>query len=196
MTDQLKDVRDWMFRALMFEAEADQYRDAGFRIGTDMRDVEKSLLEDSLAPFPIEIRNQGLRMARIYSLLYCFENSVRELIKDRLQEKHGSDWWQKGVPGKIQKFAESRQESANKESWLEGEKNDLLGFVDFGHLSDIISNSWEDFSDLVPSQHWLKQRMEELEKTRNFIAHHRILLPSEFQRIEMYINDWNRTVGV
>jgi hypothetical protein len=43
-------------------------------------------------------------------------------------------------------------------------------------------------------QNWLKQRMDELEKTRHFIAHNRALLPSEDQRV--YIADWNRVVGL
>ena len=38
--------------------------------------------------------------------------------------------------------------------------------------------------------------MEELEKARNFIAHNRMLLPSEFQRLYMYISDWNRVIGL
>jgi hypothetical protein len=57
-------------------------------------------------------------------------------------------------------------------------------------------NKWECFSDLLPSQHWLKQRFDELEKARNFIAHNRSLSSSEFSRIEMYISDWNAQVGV
>ena len=73
---------------------------------------------------------------------------------------------------------------------------DLLSFVDFGDLADIITNAWEDFQDLVPSQQWLRQRFEELEQARNFMAHNRLLLPGEFQRIEMYIADWNRQVGL
>ena len=36
----------------------------------------------------------------------------------------------------------------------------------------------------------------ELEQARNFIAHNRSLLPSEFQRIYMYISDWNRVIGL
>ena len=83
-----------------------------------------------------------------------------------------------------------------KDSWLEGEKSDLLGFVDFGMLAKIIIEKWEFFSNLVPSQHWLNQRMDELEKARNFIAHNRMLLPSEFQRIYMYVADWNRVIGL
>jgi hypothetical protein len=185
-----------MFRSLMFEADVEHFRVAGIRIGADQRAVENSLMEETLNPFPVDMRNEGLVMARIYSLLYCFENSVRELIKDRLQDKHGLDWWVKGVPSKVQTFAEGRQQQAQKESWLEGQKMELLGFAEFGHLADIIVSNWDEFSDLIPSQHWLKQRMEELEKARNFIAHNRLLLPSEMARIHMYINDWNRMVGL
>lgn len=90
----------------------------------------------------------------------------------------------------------SRSLAATKDSWLEGQKTDLLGFADFGHLSQIIIFKWERFKDIVPSQHWLSQRMEEIEKSRNFIAHNRMLLPSEFQRLYMYISDWNRVIGL
>ena len=72
----------------------------------------------------------------------------------------------------------------------------MLGFIEFGHLSQIIVDKWQCFEDIMPSQHWLKQRMDELEKARHFIAHNRSLLPSEFQRIYMYIADWNRVVGL
>jgi hypothetical protein len=185
-----------MFKGLLFEAEAERFRQAGIRVGADLQEVEARLLEETLAPFPIDLRNDALQMARLYALLYCFENSVRQLIKERLQEAHGVDWWAKGVPQKVQKFAEDRQREAVEQSWLEGQKTEVLGFVEFGHLADIIINSWEDFADLVPTQHWLKQRMEELEKARNFVAHHRVLLPSEFDRIEMYVADWNRAVGL
>lgn len=71
-----------------------------------------------------------------------------------------------------------------------------MGFIQFGHLADIITNNWGDFSDLVPTQHFLKQRFEEMEKARNFIAHNRLLLPGEFARLEMYVADWNRQVGL
>jgi hypothetical protein len=38
--------------------------------------------------------------------------------------------------------------------------------------------------------------LDELEKARNFVAHNRLLQAGEFQRIEMYVNDWNRMVGL
>ena len=185
-----------MFRRLMFEAEAGRFRSAGIRVGADESQAERSLLAETLDPFSVDLRNEALQMTRLYALIYCFENSVRSLLSERLRELHGSSWWEEKVSKKIREKANSRQKDAEKNSWLEGQKQDVLGFAEFGHLADIITANWDDFSDLIPSQHWLKQRFDELEKTRNFIAHNRLLQPSEFQRIEMYVADWNRVVGL
>lgn len=37
--------------------------------------------------------------------------------------------------------------------------------------------------------------MDDLEKVRHFIAHKRMLLPSEFQRVYMYVMDWKHAAG-
>lgn len=195
MTELRKDLRDYMFRGLMFESEAGQFQSAGIQVGADQGQSEERLLSEALSPFGLTSRNNALEMARLYAVLHCFENEVRSLIRETLEEKEGSDWSDK-LPAKIKLHAKSRQEAASADSWLEGEKSDILGFVDFGHLSSIILEKWKYFESLIPSQHWLKQRMDELEKTRNFIAHNRMLLPSEFQRIYMYIADWNKVIGL
>lgn len=190
-----KDIRDFFFRGLMFESEASGFQNAGIRIGADSQHVEKELLAEALSPFGVSRRNSALEMARLYAVINCFENELRSFIRETLEEKVGLDWWEK-LPPKIKSHAEGRQEEALKDSWLEGEKSDLLGFIDFGMLAKIIIEKWEHFNNLIPSQHWLKQRMDELEKSRNFIAHNRMLLPSEFQRIYMYVADWNRVIGL
>jgi hypothetical protein len=148
-----------------------------------------------VAPFGISRRKKALEMARLFAVLFCFENEIRHFIREALEEHEGHDWLDK-LPPKIKEHAESRRDAALKDSWLEGEKADLLGFVDFGHLAQIIVAKWDCFKDVVPTQHWLRQRMDELEKSRNFIAHNRMLLPSEFQRLYMYIADWNRVIGL
>jgi hypothetical protein len=195
LTDHFKDLRDYLFRGLMFESEANEFQSAGIQVGADTSQTEERLLSEALAPFNIQRRNNALEMARLYSVLHCFENEIRWFIRETLVEKEGADWIDK-LPQKIKTFAEDRQTQAYKDSWLEGEKTDLLGFVEFGHLAQIMIDKWEYFMDIIPSQHWLKQRMDELEKTRHFIAHNRMLLPSEFQRIYMYIADWNRVIGL
>lgn len=194
MASDHKDLRDFLFRGLMFESEAAVFQGAGIQIGANNAQSEERLLAEVLAPFGVARRNEALEMARLYALLYCFENEVRTLIRETLEEKEGVDWWE-NLPAKVKTHAESRQIAAMKDSWLEGQKRDLLGFVDFGMLASIITEKWEFFS-IIPSQHWLRQRMDELEKARNFIAHNRMLLPTEFQRIYMYISDWNRVIGL
>lgn len=184
-----------MFRGLMFEAEAETFRRAGIQIGASTTESEENLLREALAPFGVARRNSALEMARLYAILFCFENEIRDFIRDALNEKEGSDWQDK-LPPKIKEYAEGRRDTALKDSWLEGEKADLLGFVDFGQLAQIVIAKWDYFKDIVPTQHWLKQRMDEMEKARNFIAHNRMLLPSEFQRLYMYIADWNRVIGL
>jgi hypothetical protein len=179
----------------MFEAEAGRFQGAGIQIGADATEAEEHLLGEALAPFGVTRRNNALEMARIYAVLFCFENDVSEFIRETLRERVGQDWLDQ-LPAKIKEFADSRRAAAHGDSWIEGEKTDLLAFVEFGHLAQIIINQWEHFEDVVPSQHWLKQRMDELEKSRNFIAHNRMLLPSEFQRLYLYIADWNRVVGL
>jgi hypothetical protein len=188
-------LRDYMFRGLLFEAEATKFQTAGIKIGADQTETEERLLAEALTPFPINLRNNALEMARLYAVLFSFENNMRQFIRETLIENEGTDWLDK-IPIKIKQHAESRQQTAFKDTWLEGEKTDLLGFLDFGHLAQLILNKWEHFESIIPSQHWLKQRMDEIEKSRNFIAHNRMLLPSEFQRMYMYIADWNRVVGL
>lgn len=190
-----KDLRDFLFRGLMFEAEAWRFQSAGIQVGADAAASEKRLLDEALSPFGVQRRNNALEMARLYAVIHCFENEVRTFIRETLDEKEGVEWQDK-LPLKIKEHAESRREAALKDSWLEGEKTDLLGFLEFGHLAQIIVNKWEHFEDIIPSQHWLKQRMDELEKVRHFIAHNRMLLPSEFQRVYMYVADWNHVVGL
>lgn len=190
-----KDLTDFLFRGLIFEAEAEKFRRAGIQIGASSTKDAEDLMQEALTPYSVGRRNDALEMARLYAVIFCFENEIRQFIREALEEKEGVDWADK-LPTNVKKFAESRKETALKDSWLEGEKSDILGFVDFGQLAVIIIDKWEHFNDIVPSQHWLKQRMDELEKTRNFIAHHRMLLPSEFARIYMYVDDWNKAIGL
>lgn len=195
MNSELKNLRDFLFRGLMFESEAAGFQNAGIQVGADLREAEERLLSEGIAPFGVALRNRAIEMGRLYVIMHCFENSVRAFIRETLEEKEGASWIDK-LPIKVKKFAEDRQQQSIQDSWLEGEKQDPLGYVDFGHLATIIVEKWPCFEDIVPSQHWLKQRMEELEKARHFIAHNRMLLPSEFQRLYMYIADWNRIVGL
>ena len=197
MNSTRKQIRDFVFRGLLFESEAEVFRKAGISVGIDLGQAEEQLLLEALSPFGVQRRNDALEMARLYAVLHAFENEIRSLIRDTLDEKIGPNWWETdSIPKKVREMAESRQKTAEKDSWLEGTKSDRLEYVDFGDLSAIIVQNWEYFKELVPTQDWIRQRMTELEKARNFVANNRMLLPLEFQRIYMYISDWNKVIGL
>ena len=71
MTDQKKDLRDFLFRGLMFESEAAAFQAAGIQVGADSAQAEERLLSEALAPFGVFRRNQALEMARLYAVLHC-----------------------------------------------------------------------------------------------------------------------------
>ena len=60
----------------------------------------------------------------------------------------------------------------------------------FGDLASTIVKEWQEFGDLFPNQNWVKQRLDELERSRNIIAHGNLLPDSEIERIEQYLDDW------
>src|SRR5687768_6292569 len=101
---------------MMFEAEAERFRRAGIQIGSTSTEAEENLLAEALSPFGVARRNQALEMARLYAVLFCFENEIREFIRDALMEAEGSEWQEK-LPVKVKELAESRRNEALKDSW-------------------------------------------------------------------------------
>src|SRR5262245_10657078 len=112
----------------MVESEAAQFHAAGIQVGANIGQAEERLLSDAIAPFSLPVRNRALEMGRLYVVLHCFENAVRALIRETLEEKEGQDWADK-LPAKTKKYAEDRQKEAMEDTWLEGEKGDVLGFT-------------------------------------------------------------------
>ena len=88
----------------MFESEATKFQSAGIQIGADSKYVEEQLLSEALSPFSILKRNNALEMARLYSVLHCFENEIRDYIRETLVENDGLDWWSK-LPPKMNSHA-------------------------------------------------------------------------------------------
>ncbi len=105
---------------------------------------------DNLDQFSFAVRVEARRMARVYELLFCFENSVRELIEDRLKEAHGVQTWStRGVPEDIRLSAERLKDKEQQTPWHGPRGGTLLAFVDFPILARIITENWEHFEDLL-----------------------------------------------
>lgn len=148
-----------------------------------------------LDDFSLQIRNQAVRMAEVYTFFFCFENSARELVESRLLEGLGQSWWEKGVPQATKKRVLDRRDRENANRWHQARGGSDIYYADFGDLCNIIVNNWPLFEDLFPSQDWVRARLDDLEMSRNVIAHNGILAEIEVNRMELYLRDWLQQVG-
>lgn len=180
---------------MALEHDLEQFNDAGINVGASTYSLNETLLDEALAPFDITGRNDALYMSKLYSVFFCFENLLRKYIKDTLRENVKGDWTT-NIPKKVLKKMVDRRTLAQKGNWLVTAVGEEIDYADFGDLKDIIISNWDYFADVVPSQHWLNQRMDELEAARNFTAHHRIIPNAEAARIYMYIRDWTNVLGL
>jgi hypothetical protein len=143
--------------------------------------------------FSREMQDGAEKMAYVYGLFYCFENLVRDLVSQRLAERKGPKWWNH-VPDNVKRRVEQKRKDAEKNRWHQAVYQANIDLTLFGDMASIIVKEWQEFEDLFPSQHWIKQRFDELERSRNVIAHANLLPDAEIERLEQYLDDWLRQV--
>lgn len=193
MTDR-DQIRSWLFRIVTTDAALDRLENDGLAVrpSEDPRAVQRVL---SLEDFSPEVRRSAMRALPAYLGFFCLENAVRELVSERLSENHGADWWQDCATTAIQNKVEKRREQEGQNRWHVRRGEQEIYFTDFGDLRLLIQNNWEDFEDLFPDQNWVTTRLEEMEASRNIIAHSNTLDEREIERIQLYMEDWVRQVG-
>ncbi|MGA2682009.1 MAG: Swt1 family HEPN domain-containing protein [Candidatus Bathyarchaeia archaeon] len=142
---------------------------------------------------PDSVLKDAKKMASVYPYLYVFENSIRYFIIESLS-KYGKDWWVSKVNVKIQQKAKDRQSKEGRNRWHGTRGEHPIFYVDIDDLQKIITSNYEDFQDKLPDVdrpiEWLTNRIEEVELSRNIIAHHNPLSDDDIDRVKMYFKDW------
>jgi len=141
---------------------------------------------------PKKLAKEARKMAEVYPRLYVVENSLRHLIVHTLRKKHGDTWWNCRVPTAVKRSVESRKRQEGKNRWHTRRGGHNIFYTDFGDLGSIIINNWEDFKEIFPSQRWIQTRIDEIELSRNIIAHNNPLPKREIKRLELYFEDLKR----
>lgn len=146
--------------------------------------------------FSDSARAQAVFMGDVYELLYCLENSIRELIESTLRESLGAEeWWAEGVDPAIRKAAEKRRADDARARWHGPRGDSLLAYVDFPQYADIILAQWAHFEALLGDESWVRYYFEELNRTRRALAHTGRLTEADVERMEVRVRDWLRVVG-
>jgi hypothetical protein len=183
-----------MFRAATTNGRVDELIERGELLGATAPSdsVEPGPLDDFSFPIRVEAR----RMTAVYELLFCFENSVRELIEDRLKEVFGVEkWWSEGVPEDVRRSAERLKERERRTPWHGPRGGTLLAFVDFPVLATNITERWEHFEDLLGKAEWVTNLFDEMNQSRRAVAHTGVLNQHDIERMELRVRDWLRAVG-
>lgn len=147
----------------------------------------------SITPYltPDDIEN-ARKMAGLYIILHCLENSVRNFINDILIKKHGKNWWDIAKNKELEQKVKERKEKESKNKWLSPRgKASPLYYLDWGDLVKIIRKFEGDFNPPINDMKFVESRLDDLEKVRNIIAHNGILpVKDDFDRVVLHFKDW------
>ncbi len=192
----LDKAKEFVFRALLTLDSLQRLEDKGVYLRESHRKLGRFLGELSFAEFSAPIRDGAERMSRIYVAFFCFENSAREFLAQRLRDAHGDAWWDTKVPPNIRSKVDNRKKEEQRNKWHQPRSRDNINYTDFGDMPGIIINNWTDFEAHFDTQDWVKTRFGDLEKSRNVIAHNNVLEDGEVERIRLYLQDWARVIGL
>jgi hypothetical protein len=150
--------------------------------------------QDLYAAVPGTIREGSIQMQRWFRMLFVFENVLRDFISARFAETKGEDWFDTCSTTTMKNKIRERKDREEKNQWHVGRNQQPIYYLDFGDLGNLIRNNWDVFKDFF-DQPWIISRIDEVEKTRNVIAHTNILSAEEGQRLEIYLRDLLKQIG-
>ena len=174
---------------LMLESDLIKLEESGIEI-----DHKSTLSIDEVVDielFEHDLRSQAKKMAPLFILYYCLENTIRRLITSRLSERHGPNWWDLHVPNGVQEAVKTKQEK-EKDTPFNVRSEEPITYTNFGELINIIESNWDDFADTIRSRKVMQQTLSQLNGLRNIIAHSCELKEDDLTRYELLIRDWLR----
>ena len=187
------DVQAFLYRALTGNARVATMVEEGVlrEPPLDHGSADSTVLDE----FSLSARTKAGRMGRIYELLYCLENSMRELIERTLREAEDLAEWTDGIPEDTLKRATKRREEDEAARWHGPRGGSILSYLDFPDLGSIILDRWDDFEDLLGDRRWVDRYFAEMNPTRRALAHTGDLVDFDVQRMEIKVREWLRVVG-
>ena len=191
--DGIGQIEKGVWDAMLLTDTLNRLQEQGIAVVAERDVTPLNLIE--IKDFSPQVRFQARRMQHVYVAFFCLENAVRELITQRLIERHGPNWWDSKVPQKIKDSVEKLKEKERSNRYLSSRSVHNIGYTFFGNLGQIIIANWADFTDLFPEQAWINSRFNDLEACRNIIMHTNVLPEIEISRIDSIVRDWLSQVG-
>lgn len=164
--------------------------------GTERTGVQISANVKIVDPYlPRAMIEEARKMATVYPVVYVFENSVRSLILNVMGTKYGDGWFESKVSGRVQKTVKERMDNEDRNRWHGKRRNHPIFYTDIEDLKSLIDINWVDFADIFPNQVWVKGKIDEIEMSRNTIAHNNPLEERDITRLKITLEDWVRQIS-
>ncbi len=144
--------------------------------------------------FSEKLRNEADAMAQHFAIFYCLENSIRELITDRLEEAHGENWWDTAVPPNVRDNA-NKNRGKEVAAGVTLRSESMIDYSNFGELGEILKANWGIFGDMLRDISAVQKILGSLNSLRAPIAHCKPLAPDEIVRLHLGLRDWFRQMG-
>jgi hypothetical protein len=143
---------------------------------------------------PKKFIDDATKMAGVYPVVYIFENSVRNLILTIMNSKHGEKWWDTKVGAKIKDKVKGRIEDEDRNRWHGRRGAHPIFYTDIDELKSIVTSNWSEFQDIFPNLQWVTGKIDEIEMSRNIIAHNNPLEDRDILRLKLNLEDWIKQI--
>lgn len=142
--------------------------------------------------FDLDIRRDSEVMSRYYAIFYCIERQTRDIVRDRMSDNHGVDWWNTTAVSQQIRDEVAGRIKKEVEAGIALRSTEPIDYTTFGELAQIIEKNWDAFSDTFENRRATKNALSQLNLLRSPIAHNSTFAESEAQRFNLAIEDWLR----
>ncbi len=132
-----------------------------------------------------------------YRVIAEILTDLRPLVRDRIESKHGKEWFRDGIPDHVfERLIRNKEQEASID-WYENRYQEVIGYAVFPDLFDIIIANPTLFGPilkLAPSQSLLNTRFLELEVMRSKIGRARPVGDTEINFLTSFHLRFRRAV--
>jgi hypothetical protein len=137
----------------------------------------------------------AVQMAKVYPLLYVFENSVREFVDGHLTKAYGANWWDepKLVPKDVRDTVERVRKAQAINRAHTSRNAPPIYYTMLGDLVNIVVSEKGNKvfkKPMFPRTTWFPELVQSAEVTRNIFAHMNPLQKRDIRRLEDALGIW------
>jgi len=124
--------------------------------------------------------------------MFILENSIRELIRQKLSTNYGKDWWTKAVSLGIQQGVQRTIDKEKKYPHRPRRGTHPIFYTNFADLKQIILQNRTLFANTIIDFQWFEVQMDQVYMARNCLAHSIPIEEDDAATIRLFHRGWAR----